>query len=78
MSKLPIFVNGFSTLAVRNDVIHGAVIQRVDLILAQLTHGRLVVQVFSKLEIEKPRFNQSAGEDKVNELAEFRPANLRL
>jgi hypothetical protein len=65
MSELPIFVNGFSALAVRNDVIHSAVVQRVYLVLAQLTHRRLVIQVFSELEIEEPRLDQCARNDSV-------------
>jgi len=35
MSELAIFADSFTALTVRNDVIHRAVIQRVNLVLAQ-------------------------------------------
>jgi hypothetical protein len=73
MRQLRVFRDCLSAFAVWHDVIHGAVIKRMNLVVAELADGRSVVKVFSELEIEKSRLNQGALEDLIDESSELRP-----
>jgi hypothetical protein len=73
MGELPIFMDSFSTFAVRNDVVHSAVVERMNLVLAQLTRGRLVIQVFSKLEIEVALAGRSESASSVGKAVTVAP-----
>ena len=64
MGKLPIGRDCFSSLTVGTYVIHSAVIQSVDLILADLTYGRFFVQLRSERKIKEPRFDRNAVDNR--------------
>jgi hypothetical protein len=57
VSQLRIITEGFSPFAIWNDVIDGAVIKSLDLILADLAYWCLLVQIPSKLEVEESGFD---------------------
>ena len=67
----PVLGRGLPTLAVRNDVVDGAVLERVNLVLAYPACGRFFEQVFPERKLEESRFNQSAIDDGINEGTEF-------
>jgi hypothetical protein len=50
----------------------------MNLVLAELTHGRLFKELLPEFKIEKPGLHQRAGDDGLDQLPELCPADLGL
>jgi len=78
MSELSILVNGLAFLAVRQDMIDGAVIKGMDFVFTKLAHVRLVPQLFAELELEEPRLNDGTFNNGIDQFLKLRKPDLGL
>ena len=78
MSQLSVSGNGLATFTVRFDVIHGAILEGMDLVVANSTSVRLLPERDSEVVVEKPRLGDSPVEYWLHEFSEFVERNLGL
>ena len=76
--KLTVFRLSLAAFRVWDDVIDSAVVEYVNLVLAELAHGGLVEQLLPTFETKESRFHLRPVEDRLHERAEFAPADLSL
>jgi hypothetical protein len=76
--KLAIHWHCFSILAVWDDVVHGAVLEQMNLVLAELADVCLVPQFFAELKIKESWFYQNTIQNRINKCFEFCESNFRL
>ncbi len=78
MGELRIVRFRFSTFAVGDDVIHGAVIERMDFIVTEPAYRGRVKEVLSERELKESGLNNGSLDDRIDKGTEFGPPEFRL